>query len=87
MPQESTQIAKNKCREAKLQTLEDIWKVAQPLVKNSWSNVNNKKWLQFAVWVSEVFAEKSSGTAYLLIPDIEEPKKSKHDTSVILDTD
>jgi hypothetical protein len=73
---ENTAIAKKKCREAKLTTLEDIWKNKNLLNQGEWKKpINDKAWKNFLVWVSEIFAEESSGTAYLLIADNTEPRK------------
>jgi hypothetical protein len=72
---ENTGIAKKKCRDAKLTTLEDIWKNKNLLNRGEWKNPSAKQFEEFVVWVSEVFAEESTGTAYLLIADNTEPRK------------
>lgn len=75
-PKENTAIAKKHCRAAKLTTLEDIWSNKNLLNQGEWKKpITAKAWSDFLVWVSEVFAEESSGTAYLLIADNTEPRK------------
>jgi hypothetical protein len=73
----NTALAKKKCRAAKLTTLDEIWKNKNLLTPGQWKQpIPAAKWNDFLTWVSEVFAEETSGTAYLLIPDELEPRKN-----------
>ncbi|KAH7410379.1 hypothetical protein DE146DRAFT_775905 [Phaeosphaeria sp. MPI-PUGE-AT-0046c] len=68
-PRQNTIEAKKQCKILRLTTLEGIWKKNQMLNQGQWKKpIVPQDWSNFLGWVSEIFADKTSGTAYLLIP-------------------
>ncbi|KAJ4983479.1 hypothetical protein SVAN01_11042 [Stagonosporopsis vannaccii] len=69
----NTAAAKAQCKSAGLKTLEDIWKKNNILNAGEWKAHQKADFDKFLIWVSEVFAEESSGTAYVLLKDNLQP--------------
>lgn len=74
---QNTAEAKKQCKLAKLTTLEGIWNKNNILNRGEWDKKggSDSDWNAFLVWVSEIFAEETSGTAYFLLPDSVKPRK------------
>ncbi len=71
----NTAAAKSQCKSAGLKTLEDIWKKNNIVNPGEWKEHKRADFDKFLIWVSEIFAEESSGTAYLLLKDDLKPAR------------
>jgi hypothetical protein len=68
--------AKAQCKAAGLTTLEQIWKTPTVLNPGAWKDApTGAKWTEFVTWVSEIFAEETSGHVYLLLAKKVLPRK------------
>lgn len=75
-PAQNVAKAKQWCKDSKLTNLEQIWEKNNILNQGEWKKpIAANDWNNFIVWVSEVFAEESSGAAFLLIPENDKPRK------------
>jgi hypothetical protein len=75
-PAQNTAEAKKQCKTAKLVTLDSIWSKNNILNQGEWEKpIANPDWDNFLNWVSEIFAEETSGVAYLLLPENSKPRK------------
>jgi hypothetical protein len=75
-PAQNTLEAKKQCKAAKLTTLEDIWSKNNILNFGEWKKGSKREdFAKLLVWVSEIFAEESSGAAYLLLAEKMQPRK------------
>jgi hypothetical protein len=75
-PAQNTLEAKKQCKAAKLTTLEDIWKKNNILNFGEWKKGSKREdFAKLLVWVSEIFAEESSGASYLLLAENMKPRK------------
>jgi hypothetical protein len=75
-PAQNTAEAKKQCKAAKLTTLEMIWNKNNILNQGEWKKpISAEDWTKFLDWVSEIFAEETTGAAFLLLPDNVKPRK------------
>lgn len=75
-PAQNTQEAKKQCKAVKLTTLDQIWTKNNIVNPGEWQRpFTNDEFNQVLGWISEVFAEETSGVAYLLIPHGSEARK------------
>jgi hypothetical protein len=77
-PRVNTADAKRQCKAAKLTTLDGIWKKNNIVNPGEWANKGRGEgdvFDAFIIWVLEMFAEETSGTSYLFIPESTKPRK------------
>ncbi|KAH8731404.1 hypothetical protein GQ44DRAFT_822333 [Phaeosphaeriaceae sp. PMI808] len=71
-----TAESKKQCKAAKLTTLEQIWNKNNILNQGEWKKpISKDAWSNFLVWVFEVFAEETTGVAFLLLTGGVKPRK------------
>lgn len=73
-PKQNTNEAKKQCKDVGLTTLDQIWNKNNIVQRGEWNKPTNDQYNDLIVWISEIFAEKTSGHAYLLIDKDTKPK-------------
>ncbi|KAL6708065.1 hypothetical protein ACN47E_003499 [Coniothyrium glycines] len=76
-PPQNTNEAKKQCKDAGLNYLDmnGVWSKNNILNRKEWNGPPaDAAWNDFIIWVSEIFAEETSGVAYLLITEASKPR-------------